>query len=284
MNVVKNSAEIMDSVINIGVAKSKMTLGSQLILALLAGAYIGFGGIFALKVAGNLPPDVWGSMVRLIFGLVFPVGLLMVLICGADLFTGDCMFMTGALQHKKIDWAKFLKILTLSLIGNFIGSVILAWLTYKGTILMDGSASGRPMANYAVSVANGKCALTFGVAFYRGILCNWLVCLAIYLSLSSTDGISKGVLMWPPIWCFVATGMEHSVANMTFVPLGIFIGTDPTYLATTGAVALTASWKGLVVTNLIPVVLGNYVGGALFVAMFYYWANNLKAKRGEVKA
>jgi formate/nitrite transporter len=147
---------------------------------------------------------------------------------------------------------------------------------------MDGSAeTGRAMANYAVSIANGKCALAWDVAFYRGILCNWLVCLAIYMSLSSTDGISKAVLMWPPIMAFVAMGMEHSVANMTFVPLGIYIGSDFVYMAGTGALTLTASWSGLVINNLIPVVLGNFVGGALFVGMFYYWSNNLSAKRSQ---
>jgi formate/nitrite transporter len=281
MSVVKNSTEIMESVINIGVAKSKMTLTSQTILALLAGAYIGFGGIFALKVAGNMPAETWGSLVRLVFGGVFPVGLLMVLLAGADLFTGDCMFMTGALQQRRINVNKFGKILVLSLIGNFIGSVLVAWLAYKGTLLMDGGATGRAMANNAVNLANAKCAIAFDVAFYRGILCNWLVCLAIYLSLSSTDGVSKALLMWPPITAFVATGMEHSVANMTFVPLGMFIGADPTYIATAGAIPLTATWGGLMIDNLVPVVLGNYVGGALFVAMFYYWANNLKAKRDE---
>ncbi|MDR1607834.1 MAG: formate/nitrite transporter family protein [Deltaproteobacteria bacterium] len=279
MSVVKNSAEIMDTTITIGVAKSKMTLKSQMILALLAGAYIGFGSVFAIKVAGGMPAETWGTFVRLVFGGVFPVGLLLVLLAGADLFTGDCMFMTGALAHKQIDWGKFFKILILSVIGNFIGSVLVAWLSYKGTLLMDGSAAGRPLANYAVAIANGKCVLAWDVAFYRGILCNWLVCLAIYMSLSSTDGVSKAILLWPPITAFVAMGMEHSVANMTFVPLGLFIGADPTYIATANATVLTATWGALFIKNLIPVILGNYVGGALFVAMFYYWANNTKAKR-----
>ncbi|MDR1084216.1 MAG: formate/nitrite transporter family protein [Deltaproteobacteria bacterium] len=282
MSVVKSSGEIMEGAINIGVAKSKMTFKSQMILALLAGAYIGFGSVMAIKVAGNMPADVWGSMVRLVFGGVFPVGLLMVLLAGADLFTGDCLFMPGALVHRQINVSKFFRILILSLIGNFIGSVLVAWLSYKGAILMDGSdETGRAMANYAVSIANGKCTLAWDVAFYRGILCNWLVCLAIYMSLSSTDGISKAVLMWPPITAFVTMGMEHSVANMTFVPLGIYIGSDPAYMAGTGALALTASWSGLIVDNLIPVVLGNFVGGALFVGALYYWSNNLSAKRGQ---
>jgi formate/nitrite transporter len=162
-----------------------------------------------------------------------------------------------------------------------VGSILLAWLCYKGTILMDGSSAGRPMADFAVNVANGKCNLSFGVAFYRGILCNWLVCLAIYMSLGASDGISKAVVMWPPITAFVAMGMEHSVANMTFLPLGIFIGSDPTYLATAGAVALTATWSKMFVVNLLPVVLGNFVGGGLFVAMFYYWSTNFKSKRGQ---
>ncbi|MDR1395270.1 MAG: formate/nitrite transporter family protein [Deltaproteobacteria bacterium] len=279
MSVIKGSAEIMESVIAAGVSKSKLTFKSQVILAVMAGAYIGFGSVLALKVAGSLPAEVWGSMLRLIFGIVFPVGLLMVLLAGADLFTGDCMFMPGALAHRQINFGRFMRVLTISLVFNFIGSVLLAWLCYKGTILMDGSDAGRPMANFAVNVANGKCSLPFGVAFYRGILCNWLVCLAIYMSMSSTDGVSKALLMWPPITTFVAAGMEHSVANMTFIPLGIFIGSDPAYLATANAVTLTASWWSMIAVNFVPVVLGNFVGGALFCGMFYYWANNTRAKR-----
>jgi formate/nitrite transporter len=279
MSVVKSSAEIMEAVINVGVAKSKMTLKSQFILALLAGAYIGLGSVLAIKVVGNMPVETWGNLTRLIFGGVFPVGLLMVLLAGADLFTGDCMFMTGALTHRQIDVGKFFKILIYSVIGNFIGSVLVAWLAYKGTLLMDGSAAARPLANYAVNLANGKCALSFDVAFYRGIMCNWLVCLAIYMAASSTDGVSKAVLMWPPITAFVTMGMEHSVANMTFIPLGMLIGSDPTYMATANAVPLVATWQTMTFGNFVPVILGNYVGGALFVAMFYYWSNNLKAKR-----
>jgi formate/nitrite transporter len=279
MSVVKSSAEIIESTITVGVSKSKMSLKSQMILALLAGAYIGMGSVLALKVAGNMPAEVWGSLVRLVFGGVFPIGLLMVLLAGADLFTGDCMFMTGALVHKQIDWGKFFRILSLSVIGNLIGSVLVAWLAYKGTLLMDGSAAGRPMANFTVGVANGKCVLPFGVAFYRGIFCNWMVCLAIYMTFAATDGVSKAVLMWGPIAAFVAIGMEHSVANMTFIPLGIFIGADPAYIATANSVPLTATWSSMTINNLIPVILGNYVGGALFVTMFYYWANNTGAKK-----
>jgi formate/nitrite transporter len=269
----------MELSIEAGVGKSKLSLKSQFLLAILAGAYIGLGSILAIKVAGGMKPEIWGTFVRLVFGGVFPVGLLMVLLAGADLFTGDCHFMTGALAHKRINFAKFLRVLAISLIGNFIGSVIVAWLTYKGTLLMDGSDAGRPLASYAVAIANSKCGLAFDVAFYRGVMCNWLVCLAIYMALSSSDGVSKAILMWPPITAFVALGMEHSVANMTFVPLALFIGSDAVYQATANAAVLTATWPTLMINNLIPVVLGNYVGGALFVAMFYYWSHNLKTKR-----
>ncbi|MDR0354248.1 MAG: formate/nitrite transporter family protein [Deltaproteobacteria bacterium] len=273
MNVVKSSAETMEAVCNVGLAKSKMTFSSNLILAFLAGAYIGFGSLLALRIAGGLPLDAWGSMQRLVFGGVFPCGLLLVLLAGADLFTGDCMFMPSGVAKHGVGLDKFFRILILAWIGNLIGSVVLAWLgQYSG--LMNDPATAR----YAVGVANGKVALPFGVAFVRGIFCNWLVCLAIYMALSASDGVSKAVLLWPPITAFVALGFEHSVANMTFVPLGIFIGSSESYaaLVADGAPALTATWSGLFVNNLIPVTLGNFIGGAVFVGLAYYVANGLK--------
>jgi len=270
MSVVKNSAEIVQTVIDVGVAKSKMTFANNILMGILAGAYIGFGSILAIKCAGNLPAGTWGSFPRIVFGGVFPVGLLLVLLAGADLFTGDCMFMPSALVNGKIGINKFFRILILSIIGNFLGSFLIAWLTFKGGLLEPVAA------NYAVTVANGKAVLPFGVAFIRGIMCNWLVCLAIFVSLSATDGVSKAALMWPPIFAFVALGMEHSVANMTFMPLGILIGSSPSYIAATGSVPLAVTWGSTFINNLVPVVLGNFIGGALFVCGIYYKTTNTK--------
>ena len=271
MSTVKSSAETMVAICDSGLAKSKMTLVNNLILAFMAGAYIGFGGLFAIKVAAGMPLETWGTLQRLVFGGVFPVGLLLVILAGADLFTGDCMFMPSASWRHKIAMGKFFRILILAFIGNFVGSVIIALMGSYSGILSDPASS-----TYAVNLANGKCALAFWPALVRGILCNWLVCLAIYVAIAASDGVSKMLLLWPPITAFVALGFEHSVANMTFIPLGIMLGSTDAYAALSGVPALTASWSGLLVTNLIPVTLGNFIGGSVFVGLLYYKANNVK--------
>jgi formate/nitrite transporter len=270
MSAVKSSAETMEAVCNVGLAKSKMTILNNLILAFLAGAYIGFGAILALKCAGGMPAATWGSLQRIVFGGVFPVGLLLVLLAGADLFTGDCMFMPSAVWRHKLGINGFVRVLILAYIGNLVGGLVIARLTAYTGLLSDQSS-----AAYAVGVANSKCVLSFGVALVRGIFCNWLVCLAIYLALAASDGVSKMVLMWPPILAFVALGFEHSIANMTFIPLGIYLGSAESYLAMTGVPALTATWSGFFITNLIPVTIGNFIGGSFFVGLLYYKANGI---------
>ena len=163
-------------------------------------------------------------------------------------------------------------------ICNFIGSLLLAYfLAYK-----CGYFNVMPWAGYAATVANTKCGLDFMTAFLRGVGCNWLACLAIWLALSAEDTISRIFAIWPPIMAFVATGFEHSVANMFFIPffipLGIFVADDPattavleiakTYIVNSGG---TTGWHNFFTTNLVPVTLGNIVGAALFVAAIYWY-------------
>ncbi len=279
MSVIKTPAECMVTVCTIGSNKPKMPLINNLIMAFFAGAYIGFGSLLAIKVAGNIPVEQWGNLTRLIFGGVFPVGLLLVLVAGADLFTGNCMYLPSAVIHKKCSVGGLLRSWVVSYAGNLIGSICIAYfLGLLGGVLFDAAADGgRPLAVYAVKLANAKCSLPFDVAFLRGIGCNWLVCLAIYISLTASDGISKVALIWPPITAFVALGFEHSVANMTFIPLGIYLGQSDIYINNAVALpALTADWYGFFVTNLIPVTLGNIVGGMVFVGMLYYKATGTK--------
>jgi formate/nitrite transporter len=269
----------MATVCAIGANKPKMPLLNNLIMAFFAGAYIGFGSLLAIKVAGNIPVAQWGNIVRLIFGGVFPVGLMLVLVAGADLFTGNCMYLPSAVLHGKCNVGGLLRSWIVSYAGNLVGSICVAFfLGLLGGALFDAAADGgRPLAAYAVNLANAKCALPFDVAFFRGIGCNWLVCLAIFVSLTAGDAVSKIAALWPPITAFVALGFEHSVANMTFIPLGIFIGQSDVYLNNAVALpALTATWYDFFVTNLIPVTLGNIVGGGIFVAMLYYKATGLK--------
>lgn len=277
MSVIKTPAECMMSVCTIGGNKPKMSLVNNLIMAFFAGAYIGFGSLLAIKTTGNLNPEIWGNFIRLAFGMVFPVGLLLVLVAGADLFTGNCMYMPSALMNKKSSWGGLIRSWVISYSGNLVGSIFVAYAlgTATGIMYTDAVNGSLPLVDSAVKLANMKCALPWGESFLRAIGCNWLVCLAIYVSLTASDGISKVILIWPPICAFVVLGFEHSVANMTFIPLGIFLGATETYLASANPVALTANWSGMV-NNLIPVTLGNIVGGMFFVSMLYYKATNTK--------
>lgn len=279
MSLIKTPAECMTTVCAIGGGKPKMSLINNLIMAFLAGCYIGFGSLLAIKTTGNLPVEIWGNFIRLAFGMVFPVGLLLVLVAGADLFTGNCMYLPSAVINKKTDCMGLTRSWVLSFLGNLIGSVFMAFVLglLSGTFFTDAVNGAYPLAASAVSLANMKCNLPWDVAFVRAIGCNWLVCLAIYISLAAPDGVSKVALIWPPITAFVVLGFEHSVANMTFIPLGIFLGQSETYLSSASAVTLTASWSGFFIKNLIPVTLGNIVGGMIFVSMLYYKATGIKA-------
>ena len=272
MSAIKTTPECVLGIANLGNAKANQGLVKALALGFLAGAYIGLGCLFAIKVAGNLPPE-WGNISRLIFGGVFPVGLLMVLVAGADLFTGNCMALPSAVMNGTTGIAGLLRSWFTSYVGNFVGSIFVAFfLGVMATVLFDKAADGTmPLATYAVKLANMKCNLSFAEAFWRGVGCNWLVCLAVFMSSSASDGVSKVAVFWPPITCFVALGFEHSVANMCFIPLGLMLGTSDAYLASAGGapVALTATWDAFFVKNLLPVTLGNIVGALVLVSMFY---------------
>jgi formate/nitrite transporter len=276
MGKYKSSAEITAAVQDIGVGKGYLSLKKQTISSALAGIYIGFGAALALKVTGNLPPD-WGNIIKLLFGLTFPIGLLMVITAGASLFTGDVMYLTGALASKKVSLKTWLRYLTVSYLGNFLGSLFLVLLIFQSKIMLDpGPAGTLPLAEAAINLANAKCSLPFLTAFLRGILCNWLVCLAIFMSLGASSGVSKAFLMWPPITAFVVLGMEHSVANMFFIPLGIFLGNSPPVIS--AGIQINATPATFLLNNLIPVTLGNILGGSLFMILPYLFINSPEKK------
>ena len=283
----KVPAEIAKASIAAGCTKCSTTPMKLLILGFLAGAYIGFGALLSEIVAGGLSNgtittaagEVWkialpAGIVKFASGAVFPVGLMLVVIAGAELFTGNCMFAPISVLNKESSFKGLLTNWMLVYIGNLIGSLLLAYfLAYK-----CGYFNAMPWEGYAATVANTKCGLDFTTAFLRGIGCNWLVCLAIWLALSAEDTISRIFAIWFPIMAFVTTGFEHSVANMFFIPLGVFVANDPTAVAAleTAKVSTvnligTTGWYNFFITNLVPVTLGNIVGAALFVAAIYWY-------------
>ena len=267
----------------LGVRKAEMPALKMFMLAVLAGAFISLGAIFATTVsAGGMAISAADGtaafsagmpygVTRLLAGLVFSLGLILVVVGGAELFTGNNLIVM-AWASKKVSSAALLRNWGIVYAGNFVGSigtVFLMLMTRQYTF--GGAAVGVA----ALKTAVAKCQFTFWQALALGILCNALVCLAVWMTFSARSTTDKILAIIPPITAFVAAGFEHSIANMYFVPYGLLMAQfDPDFVASVAAKvpqleALT--WGNFLVNNLIPVTLGNVIGGALLVAAIY-WA------------
>ena len=199
---------------------------------------------------------------KFVFGAVFPVGLIIVVLAGSELFTGNVMFMTLGVLDGNATVGGLAKNWVISWIFNFVGALFVAYvLAFMGGIVPADPTNA--IAAKAIAVSEGKVKLDFLTAMIRGIGCNWLVCLAVWLANASDDIIGKIVGIWFPIMAFVCIGFEHSVANMFFIPLGMFLGAEG------------VNWSTIIINNLIPVTIGNIIGGAVFVACIY-WFTYLK--------
>lgn len=259
MNNFLSPAEIGEIWVGNGVKKASLSIGKMLLLGIFAGAFIGFGAhgfITANAIGDGTGFEV--MLAKLIGASVFPVGLMMVILCGAELFTGNNL-LTLAVMDKKITVKAMLINWIFVYIGNLIGSIILAFLLAKSGLYADA------MLAKAVGIAETKVAMPFMAALIKGILCNILVVLACWFQAGSKDIIGKIFAIWFPIMLFVFAGFEHSIANMTYIPLGMFLGADVTV-------------GQFVVNNLIPVTIGNIIGGAFVVPGVYYYAYLRKAK------
>ena len=252
MGGINTPAEIADIWISNGVKKANLPIGKMLVLGILAGIYIGFGAnIFVLATSAG--GDAFQSMIgKLIGAALFPVGLMMVILCGAELFTGNNL-LTLALMDKKITAGQMLKNWVVVYIGNLIGSVLIAALLAGSGLLTDA------VADRAMAIAVSKTSMPFMQAMFRGIGCNILVVLACWLQAGSKEFVGKIFAIWFPIMMFVFAGFEHSIANMTYIPLGIFLGADVT-------------WGAFFAANLLPVTIGNLIGGAVIIPFAYYYA------------
>ena len=250
----KSPVDTAKTVSSIGGTKNSAKVLNVILLSFLAGAYIAFGGLLAeVANAGMLAAGCPLGLSKFVFGVVFPVGLILVVIAGSELFTGNVMYMVVGVLDGKASVGGLCKNWVLSWVFNFVGALFVAYvLAY-----MSGIATDPVIVAGVTKVAVTKVGLTWGQSFCRAIGCNWLVCLAVYLALSSDDIVGKILGIWFPIMAFVTIGFEHSVANMFFIPLGMFLGAEGVTWATT-------------FNNLIPVTLGNIVGAGIFVACIYY--------------
>jgi len=269
----RTPATIADSLSrSICVQKINASILKKIILGILAGVYIGFGASLATLIGYDLAKYVGLGLAKLITGSVFSVGLMLVVIAGAELFTGNNLMLMSVLD-KKASFRKMLFKWGIVYVANFVGAILIAYLYYKTNLWKTGNM-GVGLA--AVKIANAKVNLTFVEALTRGILCNWLVCLAVWMAIASREVAGKIFAIFFPIMAFVALGFEHSIANMYFIPMGMFLKGAGITVAALDLTNLT--WSNFVARNLFPVTIGNVIGGAFFVG-FLYWRVYVKPER-----
>ena len=267
--------EIADNVMP---AKANFRKSKTFVLAIAAGALIAFGAQVSLNVMTGTEAVSWG-FAKLIGAMVFSTGLMMVVLTGAELFTGNVM-MTFSVIEKKTSLAKLLRNWTIVYTGNFVGSVLLATIIYFTGCSHN---SHEALGVLGLTTAYTKVNLTFVEAFTRGILCNWLVCLAIWMASSSRHVIGKIFAIFFPITTFVASGYEHSIANMYFISNGLFLKATPAIAAASGFTPeqlATLNIKSFLLGNLLPVTLGNMVGAFVFVVLLF-WTAYLRDDHGK---
>ncbi|HLC02519.1 MAG TPA: formate transporter FocA [Anaerolineales bacterium] len=261
-------AEMAQRAEYIGVRKAEMPVLTTLVLAVLAGAFIGLGAVFATTVAAGTSGVLPYGLARLLTGIAFCLGLILVVVGGAELFTGNNLIVM-AWASGKTSTAALLRNWGLVYLGNFIGSIGTAVLVFLSRQYTFG---GGAVGTTALGIAVAKVNLNFIQAFALGVLCNALVCLAIWMSFSARSTIDKIAVILFPITAFVAAGFEHSVANMYFVPVGLMVKTlDPAFALGTGLDLSRLTWQDFLLHNLVPVTLGNIIGGSVLVAVVYWF-------------
>jgi len=266
-----------------GVSEKKATNATinLIILGILAGVYIGFGAQLATMIMSDLGSYLGVGFAKFLGGSVFSVGLMLVVLAGAELFTGNSLVITGVLSGR-ITAGQMLRNWVIVYLANFAGSLLLVWLMYGSGLWKTGSGM---VGARAVIIANGKVNLSFFEAVTRGILCNWMVCLAVWLAICAKDVVGKIFSIYFPIMAFVASGFEHSIANMYFIPMGIALK-GQAFVANAlpaGTDLGNLTWGRFIGANLIPVTIGNVIGGAFFVG-FLYWFIYLRSEGAQVGA
>src|SRR3954453_12835137 len=260
----REPSEMAQVAVETGVKKAKLSWDKVLVSAFLAGAYIAFGGLVAITVSSGLDPARWGALPTLFTGAAFTLGLVLVLIAGADLATGNMMLVPLGAMRGKIGVSDVARNLVLVLVGNLLGALFVAFFLAVQTGVIGGAGADpgsaaalthERLAQIAVDKATAHSAWQ---TFLRAVGCNWLVCLAVWMSLAATSVSGKILAIFFPIMAFVAMGFDHVVANMFFLPAAIFAGVPD------------LGW-GDVLLNWLFAGLGNLVGAVVFVATAYWY-------------
>jgi formate/nitrite transporter len=263
--------QIASRIDKVATVKARLSFAQTFILGVLAGFYIGIGAQFATLVTSD--STLHFGLTSLIGGIVFSLGLMLVVIGGAELFTGNCLIIMGYVS-KRITTRELLNNWIISFLGNFVGSLTMVCWMYK---THQWEFFHHMVGAKALLIAHTKVNLTFKTALARGVLCNAMVCLAVWLCFSGRSVTDKVLSIVFPIGGFVASGFEHCVANMYFIPMGIVLGKNPAVVAAAEKMAgktldlSQLTWSGFFVNNLLPVTMGNIVGGVILVGIVFWF-------------
>ena len=257
----------------IGIKKANTDFWTMFALAVLAGAFIGAGAMFATVVTADAAGKLSFGVTKLLGGIVFAVGLILVVVAGAELFTGNNLIVM-AWANRKVSTAKLLRNWAIVYTGNLVGSVATAVLIFLGRQYTFGSGA---VGLQALNTAASKTHLDFLQALALGVICNALVCMAVWLCYSARSTTDKILSIIFPISAFVAGGFEHSIANMYFIPMGMLIKAFATpdfwdKIGKTAADYTSLTWSNFFLANLLPVTIGNIIGGAGLVGLVYWFA------------
>ena len=263
---------------DLGVKKANLKALNMFFLAVLAGAFIGIGAIFATTVSAASSTLPYG-VARLLTGLAFTVGLILVVVGGAELFTGNTL-ITMAFASGKVTILQLLRNWVIVYIGNLVGGILTAYIVFLGKQYAFGGGS---IGLAALGIGNAKTGLGFIQAIALGIMCNALVCMAVWMCYSARSVTDKIMAIIPPIACFVAAGFEHSIANMYFIPVSLFVkysgdATFFTAISKTAADFPNLTWGNFFIKNLLPVTIGNIIGGGIMVGLMYWFVYSRKPK------
>ncbi len=244
--------EILQDAIEKSHAKSDFSLKMLLILSFLGGGYVGFGYLAYLRVVSGIPAE-WNGLAALLGAAVFPIALICILIGGGELATGNMMVMAVGRLTRRVTVGKLARNWLLVSIGNLVGAVVMAFFLGHYVGMAEGAAAAKTIA-----IAEAKVNMDFGRAFVSAIACNWMVCMGIWFYFGARQTSGRILAMWFPVMIFVLLGFQHFVANMFIIPAGIWAGAKVTW--------------GQFFYNMIPVFLGNVIGGSSFVAASYLYA------------
>lgn len=266
-----------------GYKKANTKVPRLIVLSILAGAFIAFAAQGSNAAIYNIP---WAGVGKALAGALFSTGLMLVNVSGGELFTGNTL-MVVALAQKRIKFGGLITNWLTVYIGNFIGAALIAWLVFISGQL---DFSNGLLGGFTIKTAAYKVTMGFEKAFVMGIMCNWLVTLATWMAYGAKDMAGKLLAIFFPIWLFITSGFEHSIANMYYIPAGIMAKSNKIWVEQAIALGSSAekieslNWLSFISNNLVPVTLGNIVGGVVFVAMAYWFAFLYKEDGKDIKA